>query len=67
MGEGGTKSYKVVLTRELEVLAIMMGGGGAKNFNPLKGRMQNVLPCLEGGGQKVSDPRFSLFVDPASP
>ena len=26
--EGGTQSFEVVLTQELEVLAILMGGGG---------------------------------------
>ena len=32
---GGTKSFKVVLARELEVLAILMGAG--KGFHLLKG------------------------------
>ena len=52
----GTISFEVVLTRELEVLAIAMWG--AKSFHPLKGGTQKVLPCLEGGLQKVSDLRF---------
>ena len=30
MLKGGTKSFEVVLTRELEVLAIVMGGGRKK-------------------------------------
>ena len=34
-GGGGTKSFEVVLTRELEVLAIVMGGG-RKKFPPFK-------------------------------
>ena len=33
--EGGTTSFEVVLTWELEVLAILMGG--PTNFHPLKG------------------------------
>ena len=48
-GGGGTKSFKVVLTRELEVLAILKWG--EKGFNPLK-----------WGAQKKSCPRFSRFV-----
>ena len=35
MLKGGTTSFEVVLTRELEVLAILKGG--AKSFHPLKG------------------------------
>ena len=37
----GQNVFEVVLTQELEVLAILMGWGwgvGAKSFNPLKGR-----------------------------
>ena len=41
-GEGGTTSFEVIITRELEVLAIVMGG--TKSFQPLKGRAQKVLP-----------------------
>ena len=33
MLKGGTKSFEVALTRELEVLAIVMGGG-AEYFRP---------------------------------
>ena len=33
---GDTKSFEVVLTWELEVLAIVMGGGGATSFHPLR-------------------------------
>ena len=56
MLKGGRGSFDVVLTRELEVLAIVMGGG-----------MQKFYPVLRGGvaAQKVSDKRFSHFV--ASP
>ena len=32
---GGTKSFEVVLTWELEVLAIVMGGGGAQKVSTL--------------------------------
>ena len=35
----GTKCFEVVLTWELEVLAIMMGGG-CKKFPPFKVRLQ---------------------------
>ena len=46
-----TNSFEVVLTQELEVLAILKvcvwGGGGAKRFHPLKGRVPKVL---RGGG-----------------
>ena len=59
---GDTKRFEVVLTRELEVLAILMGGG--KGLIPLEGRAQKVVPCLErwGGVQQVLDPLFSHFV-----
>ena len=33
---GDTKRFEVVLTWELEVLAIVMGGGGATSFHPLR-------------------------------
>ena len=59
---GGTTNFEVVLTRDLEVLAIVMGV--AKCFYPLRRGVQKVLPCLEGGTQKGSDPRFSHFVAP---
>ena len=32
MLKGGTKSYEVVFTQELEVLAIGIGGGGEKSL-----------------------------------
>ena len=31
--KGGTTSFEVILTRELEVLAIMMGGWGAQKLS----------------------------------
>ena len=43
----GTTSFEVVLTQELEVLAILKEG--AKGFNPLKKGAQNDLLCPEGG------------------
>ena len=55
-GGGDTKRFELVLTLELEVLAIVMGREG---FPPFKrcmcvcvwgGGAQTVLPCLEGGG-----------------
>ena len=38
-GGGGTKSCEVVLTWELEILAIVIGGGGRKKFRPFKVRL----------------------------
>ena len=35
-GGGSTKSCEVVLTWELEILAIVIGGRGAKSFHPLR-------------------------------
>ena len=40
-GVCGTESFWVVLTQELEVLAIL--NGSAKHFHPLKGGVQKVL------------------------
>ena len=55
----GTISFEVVLTWELEVLAIVMwGGGGAKSFHPLKGGPREVLPCLAGGGGGGGEGKF---------
>ena len=59
---GSTQCFEVVLTPELEVLAILMGGGGAKSFHLLKGEARKDLPHLKREKQKVSDPRFSHFV-----
>ena len=63
-GWGAQTSFEVVLTWELEVLAILMEG--TKSVHPLKkgGGGHKVLPCLEEGGQKVLDPRFFHFVVP---
>ena len=51
---GGTKSFEVVLTLELEVLAIVIGGGGS--FHRLKGGVQQVLPRLENKFRTCSPP-----------
>ena len=40
-------SFEVVLTRELEVLAILIGGGGgAKDFHPLNGEGKSRLSSM---------------------
>ena len=61
---GGAHKVFVVLTRELEVLAILEDGG--VQIHPLKrhgGMCEKFNPVLGGGGvQKDSDPRFSHFV-----
>ena len=65
-GGGGTKCFGVVLTQELEVLAIL--NGGVKCSHPLKkklGGRKRFYPVLRWeGGQKVSELRFSHFVTP---
>ena len=63
--EGGTKSFGLVLTRELELLAILKVRH--YKFPPFKsvwggGRREKGLPCLWGGGaQKVLNPRFPML------
>ena len=66
-GGGGGTSFEVVLTWELEVLAIL--NGGTTSFHPLKGGWGAIRFTLsrwgrEGGGgrKKHSDPQFSHFV-----
>ena len=67
VGGGGTQSFEVVFTWELEVLAILNWGGGAlKAFSPLKGGgSKKFYPVLSGRGggraQNVLDPRFPVF------
>ena len=58
---GGTKSFEEVLTRELEVLAIVMEG--RKKFPPFNqgGGAQKVLPCLEGGPKKFCTHDFPIL------
>ena len=58
---GDTQSLEVVLTWELEVLAILKGD--AKNFSPFKRGAQKVLHCLEGGGA----PANFTFCSPRPP
>ena len=65
IGGGGTKCFGVVLTWELEVLAILKGD--TKGIHPLKqvGGGTTRFTVLKGGAKIVLDARFSLFV--ASP
>ena len=51
MLKGATKSFEVVLTQKLEVLAIVMGGS-IKSFQPLKGGRgrTKLYPLLKVGG-----------------
>ena len=60
----GTTSFGLVLTWELEVLAILCKGG-AQSFHPFKRREQKILPCLVGGVQKVSYPDFPILWPPS--
>ena len=58
----GTTSFEVVLTRELEVLAIVMGGGVRKKCPPFKrGGGHKVLPCLRGGRTKFRTCDFPIL------
>ena len=65
-GGGWTKCVGVVLTWELEVLAILKGGVRSQSFDPLKGGGVNsfTLSCGARGGGGVTGPRFSPFVAP---
>ena len=60
-GGGGTQSFEVVLTQELEVLTILI-----PKFQSLKRgeQRETFYPVSSGGGgaQNFSDPRFSYFV-----
>ena len=58
----GTKSFGVVLTQVLEVLAMLYGG--AKRFYPLTGRAQNVSPCLEAWRKKLWTCNFPILYPP---
>ena len=48
----GTNSFWVVLTQELEVLAILkrVGGGAAKGIHSLKGGSESLTSPMRGGG-----------------
>ena len=59
-GGGGTKRFEEVLTRELEVLAIVMGGGGREKSPTFKRGAQNVLPFLEVDYSKLM---MKIFLD----
>ena len=52
-GGGGTKCFEVVLTWELEVLAIVMGGGH-KKFPPFKVRLRWLGAVLQYPGKIYS-------------
>ena len=52
-GGGDAKSFKAVLTWELEVLAILMGGGG--------GRIKFYPVSRGGGGKKFRTQFFSIL------
>ena len=54
-----SKSFKVVLTWELEVLAILKGG--RKTFPSIKRGVQNLLPCLEGGHKMFQTRNFFIL------
>ena len=60
---GGTTSVEVVLTRELEVLAILMEEG-TKSFHLLKGATRKDLPCLEGERKKFLTRDFPFCSPP---
>ena len=66
-GGGVSTSFEVVLTQELEVLAILMGG--AKSVHPFKKGGATTMFTLvrEVGVQSVLDPRFPHFVAPPTP
>ena len=57
--------FEVVLTQELEVLAIVMGGG-AKSCHPLKGERTQFYPVLMGGAKSFG-PAIFPFCSPPSP
>ena len=60
-GGGGTQSFRVVLTRELEVLAILEDGGANTPFKRHRGMCERFNPVLGGRVQKDSDPQFSHY------
>ena len=68
--EGGTKCFRVVLTQDLEVLAILKAGV-QKTFHLLKrgggGGGGERFYIVLTGVRKVSDPRFFYFVAPPPP
>ena len=64
-GGKGTKCIEVVLTQELDVLAILKGG--TTSFRPIKrgGGAQRILQCLEEEGAPTkSRPKIFQFCSP---
>ena len=61
MLKGDTKVFWVVLTGEVEVLAILKGEGH-KKFPPLKGESVISFTVLGGGGHTNLDSRFFYSV-----
>ena len=67
MLKGGTKHFEVVLQRELEVLAIVMGGG-RKKFPSFKRGGAKCFTLSGGGGvTKSFGPAIFPFCSPPSP
>ena len=60
-GGGGTKSCEVVLTWELEILAIVIGGGGRKKFPPFKVRLW-LLGVVSQYHGKIYSFHFSILI-----
>ena len=61
----GTNGLGVVLTRELEVLAILVVQKKLQKYLPcLEGGRQKVLSCLSGGGVKRFGPVIFPFCRP---
>ena len=63
-GGGGTTSFEVVLTWELEVLAIVMGGGRKKCPPFKRGAYKKVLTCYEGGAKSFGPAIFPFCSPP---
>ena len=65
-GGWGRQHFEVVLTQDLEVLAIVKGV--AKRFPPFKrgGGAQKVFPCLKGGEAQTVWTRDFPIVPPST-
>ena len=58
----GDTSFEVVLTWELEVLALVMGGGGGcKKYPPFKVRLRWLMAVLQYPG-KINSFLFSINI-----
>ena len=69
-GGGGTQSFEVVLTRELEVLAILIGGGGGgarKVSTFLQGGRKKFYPVSRGDAQSFGPVIFPFCSPPPPP